>query len=67
MRKRFSFSSFVLVLIFVIIFVFIIIIIIIIIIISKSSFFYIIYAKDGRKKTYLFDRSFFIPMNFIGT
>jgi hypothetical protein len=64
MRKRFSFSSFVLVLIFVIIFVFIIIIIIII---SKSSFFYIIYAKDGRKKTYLFDRSFFIPMNFIGT
>jgi hypothetical protein len=36
----------------------------IIIIISQSSFLYIIYAKDGRKKTYLFDRSFFYTYEF---
>jgi hypothetical protein len=37
------------------------------IIISKSSFFYVIYAKDGRKKTYLCDKTYFIPIDLIGT
>jgi hypothetical protein len=35
-----------------------------IIIISKSNFFYVIYAKDGRKKTYLCDKTSFYTYKF---
>jgi hypothetical protein len=70
-EKEIFVSSFVLVLIFVIIYV------LYIIIIFKSNFFYVIYAKDGRKKTYLCDKISFYTykfhrnvkkyINFIGT
>jgi hypothetical protein len=63
-EKEIFISSFVLVLIFC---YNLCIIIFFIIIIPKTSFFYVIYAKDGRKKTYLFDKTYFIPMNLIGT
>jgi hypothetical protein len=59
-EKEIFISSFVLVLFFVIIYV-----LLLFFFLSKSIFFYVIYAKNGGKKTYLFDKTFLIPMNFI--